>query len=111
MNEDDCNTEGRMMQKRKLGNSRLEVSANVRQLRLPPNGAALLSGEPEGESGRGRSARQDRGEEARDACTDRARLGPDPEAMDRADPGYHEAAPPGGESRRGRSGAHTGRSP
>ena len=36
-----------------------------------------------------------------DARPDRARLAARAEAVDRADPGHHEAAPPGGEPRRG----------
>ena len=44
----------------------------------------------------------DRGPQAGDARPDRARLAARAEAVDRADPGHHEAAPPGGERRRGR---------
>jgi hypothetical protein len=35
------------------------------------------------------------------ACSNRACLAPCPEAVDRADPGHHEACPPGGEHRSG----------
>ena len=44
---------------------------------------------------------RDRGAEEGDAGPDRARLAARPEAVDRADPRHHEAAPPGGEPRRG----------
>ena len=47
------------------------------------------------------SAQIARAEEG-DAGPDRARLAARPEAVDRADPGHHEAAPPGGEHRGGR---------
>ena len=50
-------------------------------------------------------------EEAGDAGADRARLAARPEAVDRADPGHHEAASPGGEPRRGRRRADARRSP
>ena len=42
---------------------------------------------------------------------DRARLAARPEAVDRPDPGHHEAASPGGEPRGGRRRAHGRRSP
>ena len=58
----------------------------------------------------GRSARADRGTEERDAGADRARLAAGAEAVDRADPGHHEAAPARGEHRRGRRRAHRRRS-
>jgi aryl-alcohol dehydrogenase-like predicted oxidoreductase len=59
-----------------------------------PHRPALHAGEPEGEAGRGGFGGQDRSEEAGDACTNRARLGAGAEAVDRSDPGHHEAAPP-----------------
>ena len=62
---------------------------------------ALYAGGPESESGPGRSARQDRGAEEGDACPDRARMAACPEAVDRPDPGHHEAGAPGREHRRG----------
>ena len=46
-----------------------------------------------------------------DARPDRARLAAGPEAVDRAHPGHHEAAPPGGEPRRGRRRADARRPP
>ena len=49
--------------------------------------------------------------EERDARPDRARLAAGPEAVDRADPRHHEAAPPGGEPRRGCRRADARRSP
>jgi hypothetical protein len=123
------------MQKRKLGNSNLEVSAlglgcmgmsfghgpaqdtqemiallraavergvtffDTAQVYGPFTneelvGKALAPVRDQGESGAGRSGKQDRGEEAGDASADRARLGAGPEAVDRADPRYHEVAPP-----------------
>ncbi len=48
---------------------------------------ALHAGGPESESGLGRSARQDRGTEEGDTCSDRARLAACAEAVDRSDPG------------------------
>ncbi len=48
----------------------------------------------------GRPAAADRGAEAGDAGADRARLAAGAEAVDRADPGHHQAASPGGEYRR-----------
>ena len=71
---------------------------------------SLHAGGPEGESGPGRSARQDRGTEEGDACSDRARLAAGPEAVDRSDPGHHEAGAPGGEHRSGCRRAHARRS-
>jgi aryl-alcohol dehydrogenase-like predicted oxidoreductase len=74
---------------------------NVRELRLPQHRPALHAGEPEDEPGRGRSGAPDRREEEGSASPDRARVGPGPEAVDRADSGDHEAASAGGEPRRG----------
>ena len=50
-----------------------------------------------------------RGAEGRDARADRARLAPRPAALDRPDPGHHEAQPAGGEPARRRSRADAGR--
>ena len=58
------------------------------------------AGGPEGEPGVRRAARAHRRAEGRDARADRARLAARPEAVDRADPGDDEAAPPRGEPRR-----------
>ena len=57
--------------------------------------------EPQGEPGVRRLAEDVRGAQAGDAGADRARLAAGAEAVDRADPGHHEAAPARGESRRG----------
>ena len=46
-----------------------------------------------------------------DTRPDRARLAAGPEAVDRSDPGHHEAASPGREHRGGRSRTHARRSP
>ena len=54
---------------------------------------------------------QDRRAEAGDAGPDRARLAARPEALDRPDPGHHEAASPGGEPRGGRRRADGRRPP
>ena len=75
---------------------------DVRQHRLPQHRPPLHAGGPEGEPGPGRPARRDRGAEEGDAGPDRARLAARAEAVDRADPRHDEAAPPGGEPRRGR---------
>ena len=84
---------------------------DVRQHRLPQHRSPLHAGGPEGEPGPGRSARRHRGAEAGDARPDRARLAAGAEAVDRADPGHHEAAPPGGEPRGGCRRADARRSP
>ena len=79
---------------------KIDETHDVRPVRLPQHRAALLAGEPQGESGARRSGEQDRGEEAGDAGADRARLAARAEAVDRADPRHHEAAPPRREPRR-----------
>ena len=63
---------------------------------------ALHAGGSEGEPGAGRSAWRDRRTEEGDAGPDRARVAARAEAVDRSDPGHHEAAAPGREHRRGR---------
>ena len=73
--------------------------------RLPQHRAALLPRVPPREHGPGRTGRRHRGAEAGDAGADRARLAAGPQAVDRADPGHDEAAPPRGECRRRRRGA------
>ena len=55
--------------------------------------------------------RQDRGAEEGDTCSDCARLAARPEAVDRSDPGHHEAGAPGREHRRSRSRTYVRRSP
>ena len=68
--------------------------------RLPQHRPALLAGGAQGEPGAGRPARADRRAQGRDPGADRARLAARAEAVDRADPRHHEAAPPRGEPRR-----------
>ena len=129
------------MQKRKLGNSNLEVSAlglgcmglsfgygpaTDKQEAISLIRAAVErgvtffdtaeiygphAGSPEGESGSGRSASRHRGKEERDARSNSARLVVGAEALDRADSGHHEAAPPGGEYRSGCHRTYIGRPP
>ena len=70
--------------------------------RLPQHRPALHAGGAQGEPGARRAASPDRRAEERDAGADRARLAARAEAVDRADPGHDEAAPPRGEHRRGR---------
>ena len=60
------------------------------------------AGGAQGESRLRRAARAGRRAKGRDARADRARLAARAEAVDRPDPGHHEAAPPRGEHRRSR---------
>ena len=84
---------------------RIDETHDVRELRLPHQAPALHPGGAEGESGARRPAAHDRGAEGRDARPDRARVVARAEALDRSDPGHHEAGAPGREhrSRRGRT--------
>ena len=79
--------------------------------RLPQQHPALHAGGAQGEPGAGRSARPIAAAEEGDAGADRARLAARAEAVDRADPGHHEAAPPRGEHRSGRRRTHVRRPP
>ena len=72
---------------------------HVRQHRLPQHRPPLLAGGPEGESGPGRAARPHRRAEEGDTGPGRTRVAARAEALDRADPGDHEAGPPRGEHR------------
>ena len=84
----------------------------VRQHRLPQSSSRASRRRPaQGKSGPGRSAEADRRAEEGDARANRARLAARAEAMDRADPRHHEAAPVGGEHRRGECRTHGGRPP
>jgi len=78
---------------------------------FPQHRPPLRAGGPEGEPCAGRSAREHRAAQERDASPDRTRLAPCPEALDRADPWHHEAASLAGERRGGLRRAHRGRSP
>ena len=89
---------------------KIDEEHEVRQLRLPQHPASLHAGGSQGESGPDRSARQHRGTEEGDTCSDRARLAAGPEAVDRADPRHHEAASPGRKHRGGLRRTHAGRS-
>ena len=90
---------------------KIDENTTFDSYRLPQHRPSLHAGGPEGEPGPGRSARQDRGTEEGDARPDRARLAAGPEAVDRSDPGHHEAGAPGGEHRSGRRRADARRSP
>lgn len=86
-------------------------TTTLRQRRLPQHRAALLGGGAQGQPGAGRSARRDRRPQAGDLGPDRARLAAGAEAVDRADPRHHQAAPAGGEYRRGGGHADGGGAP
>ena len=83
---------------------------DVRQVRLPQHRPPLHAGGPEGESGPGRSADEDRRAEEGDTRPDRPRLAAGPEAVDRAHPRHPEAGAPRREHRSRRRRAHAGRS-
>ena len=90
---------------------KIDENADVRQQRHPQHHPALHAGGAQGEPGPGRSARQHRAAEERDARPDRAGLAAGPEAVDRAHPRHPQAGAPGREHRRGCRRAHAGRSP
>jgi hypothetical protein len=79
-----------------LPNGQDRRERDLRQLRFPQHPAPLHAGGAQGEPGPRRSFRQDRRTEESYTGPDRARLAAGAEAVDRADPGHHEAAPPGG---------------
>ena len=80
---------------------KIDENTKFRPYRLPEHGAALLARGAQGQYGSGRAGRERRGTQGRDACASRSRLAAGAEAVDRADPGNDQAAPAGGESRRG----------
>ena len=90
---------------------KIDENTTFDSYRLPQHPPSLHAGGPEGESGPGRSARQDRRTEEGDTRPDRARLAAGPEAVDRSHPGHHEAASPGREHRSGCRRTHARRSP
>ena len=81
----------------------------LRQERLPQHRAALLGGEPQGQSGLGRRRGADRSEQKRDAGADRDCVASGAKALDRSDPRHDQAAPAGGECWRGIGRAECGR--
>ena len=67
--------------------------------RLPQHRPAVLAGGAQGEPGARRSARSDRDDEEGDSCPDRACMVAGAAAVDRADPGHHQAGALEGERR------------
>ena len=71
--------------------------------------ASLLARGAQGQYGSGRPGQGRRGTQRRDAGTSRARLAAGAEAVDRADPGNHQATSTGGKPRSSECGVYGGR--